>query len=108
MSVKIIYVQLFAGDTLVFHDHTDRIEVSGYEDPGSYLSIVEYTGANIQQLKALTEISSSCTQWISSSCRGAIITGYTWWVSANGQRMDNWGSPTGTKGCSCSTADKTG
>ena len=107
MSLK-KHLDYFAGETSISHDKKGLTPLPdhGYGSPGSYRVQIAYDEASIQQLQALTEISESCQQYISYECYNALIFDwnslvYTWWVSVHGEKMTNWGSPTGTEGCHC-------
>ena len=92
------------GVTVVSHDSENRTQVKGYEDPGKYSLDVHYRSASISQLKALTEASDNCQQFIKYECFHAslIKDGYSWWVSRDGQNMTYWGGANfKTGGCAC-------
>ena len=56
------------GMTVVGHDSENRTQVKGYERPGKYSLDVHYRCASISQLKALTEASDNCQQFIKYEC----------------------------------------
>ena len=92
------------GVTVVGHDSENRTQVIGYEEPGEYSLDVHYRSASISQLKALTEASDNCQQFIKYECFHAslIRDGYSWWVSRDGQKMTYWGGANSkTGGCAC-------
>ena len=92
------------GVTVVGHDREKRTQVIGYEGPGEYSLDVHYRSASISQLKALTEASDNCQQFIKYECFHAslIKDGSSWWVSRDGQNMTYWGGANfKTGGCAC-------
>ena len=92
------------GVTVVGHDSENRTQVMGYERPGKYSLDVHYRSASISQLKALTEASDYCQQFIKYECFHArlIKGGFSWWVSRDGQKMIYWGGANLTAGgCAC-------
>ena len=101
------------GVTVVSHNSENRTQVKGYDGPGKYSLDVHYRSANISQLKALTEASGNCQQFIKYECFHARLNkgGFSWWVSRDGQKMTYWGGANlSTGGCACgltgSCADK--
>ncbi|XP_066027975.1 contactin-associated protein-like 2 [Pocillopora verrucosa] len=92
------------GVTVVGHDREKRTQVIGYEGPGKYSLDVHYRSASISQLKALTEASDNCQQFIKYECFRALLIkdGTSWWVSRDGQNMTYWGGANfKTGGCAC-------
>ena len=93
------------GVTVVGHDSENRTQVIGYEKCGEYFVDIHYRSASISQLKALTEASDNCQQFIKYECFHATLIkyGYSWWVSRDGQNMMYWGGANlTTGGCTCS------
>ena len=92
------------GVTVVSHNSENRTQVIGYNGRGEYSLDVHYRSANISQLKALTEASGNCQQFIKYECFHArlIEDGFSWWVSRDGQKMTYWGGANlKTDGCAC-------
>ena len=90
------------GVTVVSHNSENRTQVKEYDRPGEYSLDVHYRSANISQLKALTEASGNCQQFIKYECFHARLGGYSWWVSRDGQKMTYWGGANlSTGGCAC-------
>ena len=92
------------GVTVVSHNSENRTQVKEYDRPGEYSLDVHYRSANISQLKALTEASGNCQQFIKYECFHArlIEDGFSWWVSRDGQKMTYWGGANlSTGGCAC-------
>ena len=92
------------GVTVVSHNSENRTQVKGYDGPGEYSLDVHYRSANISQLKALTEASGNCQQFIKYECFHARLNkgGFSWWVSRDGQKMTYWGGANLTAGgCAC-------
>lgn len=62
---------------------------------------------SIQQLSALTSVSDRCNQYLSFTCRRALLLNtpgqpYIWWASQDGRKMTNWGgAPSNTSKCAC-------
>ena len=63
------------GVTVVSHDSEARTEVSGCEPKGCYKRDVAYDGVSndLNQLRALTRISTYCEQFIKYECRGSYL-----------------------------------
>ena len=80
------------GVTVVNHDMENRTQVIGYEKCVD----IHYRSASISQLKALTEASDYCQQFIKYECFHARIIegGYSWWISRDGQNTTYWGEQT--------------
>ena len=92
------------GVTVVGHDSENRTQVIGYEKCGEYFVDIHYRSASISQLKALTEASDNCQQFIKYECFHASLMkdGSSWWVSRDGQNMTYWGGANfKTGGCAC-------
>ncbi|KAM4688769.1 uncharacterized protein O3C94_006904 isoform 2-T2 [Discoglossus pictus] len=103
-----------SGITVISHDSERRLRVMPCEDAGCYRREVKYN-ADLAQLHALTEVSERCEQFVRLDCRHIrfIQSGWGWWVSWDGRRMDYWGGANpATGGCACgktgtcSTPDK--
>ena len=68
------------GVTVVGHDMENRTQVIGYEKRGDYFVDIHYRSASISQLKALTEASDYCQQFIKYECfhaRLIFMVGFT-------------------------------
>ena len=92
------------GVTVVSHNSENRTQVIGYNRRGEYSLDVHYRSASISQLKALTEASDNCQQFIKYECFHARLNkgGFSWWVSRDGQNMTYWGGENlTTDGCAC-------
>ncbi|XP_073984244.1 neurexin-4 isoform X1 [Rhodnius prolixus] len=104
----------FRGDgttiTEVRHS-SEEASVDGYQEPGSYKQDIIYE-ASYKQLEALTNRSTTCSQYISYTCRQSKLFNSpsteenfrpsAWWVSRNNQKMDYWGnSVPGSRKCHC-------
>ncbi|KFM82218.1 G-protein coupled receptor GRL101, partial [Stegodyphus mimosarum] len=78
---------------------------SGKDGPGSYSRTLVYS-VGMEKLKALTNASKTCRQFISWRCWG---TGFrfesekpwSWWVSWNGQPQYTWGGAKKDRTCGC-------
>ncbi|XP_072032928.1 neurexin-4-like [Amphiura filiformis] len=92
------------GTTRVHHNKETTKEISGFEQPGSYVLDITYE-VSMPQIIALTDISANCKQRIKLRCWMAAMwfngVLHSWWVSRDNQKMENWGTPTGTSGCPC-------
>ena len=96
------------GVTVISHDSESRkylANIPGCNNPGCYSKDVRYTGVSTAQLAALTRVSQNCEQFIKFECKGDVAfieSGYAWWVSRDGTRMNYWGGATGhDKMCAC-------
>ena len=99
------------GSTNVQHNLEQKHYVTGYEYPGSYVAYITYL-ASLKHVIALIENSIDCKQHIEIECfnaefKYAYKNPHHWWKNRNGSVMYNWGSPTGTYGCDCSTRNGT-
>ena len=56
------------GVTVISHNSESRMNVRGYQSPGSYSRDIRYTGASLSQLVSLTRVSSHCEQFIKYEC----------------------------------------
>ena len=96
------------GVTIISHDSESRTHVGNTnrcEPSGCYSKDVRYTGVSTAQLAALTRVSQNCEQFIKFECKNDVEfleSGYAWWVSRDGTRMNYWGGATGSyKMCAC-------
>ncbi|XP_077125793.1 uncharacterized protein LOC143782323 [Ranitomeya variabilis] len=95
----------FSGITVIGHNSERRIPVSPCEEAGCYKRELIYSAA-ISQINALTTVSQSCEQFVRLDCRHLrfIQSGWGWWVSWDGKRMDYWGgADPSIGGCACGT-----
>ncbi|XP_072014467.1 uncharacterized protein [Amphiura filiformis] len=104
-----VYCDMTTGTTIISHDQQGPLLSKGFNDKGEHHIIVHYNGASLQQAIGLVDASQNCEQSISAQCHDShIFSGhrtrnvYTWWISRNGTKMTNWGTPTGVEGCPCS------
>ena len=100
------------GVTVISHDSESRTHVAkipGCGNAGCYSKDVRYTGVSTAQLAALTRVSQNCEQFIKFECNNDIEfieSGYAWWVSRDGTRMNYWGGATGhDKMCACGVSN---
>ncbi|KAM4705056.1 uncharacterized protein WCC33_009902 [Rhinophrynus dorsalis] len=92
-----------SGITVIRHDSERRMRVTPCEDAGCYRRELKYE-ADLSQLKALTKVSERCEQFVRLDCRHIrfIQSGWGWWVSWDGKRMNYWGGANPAKGgCAC-------
>ncbi|XP_041100442.1 uncharacterized protein LOC121312766 isoform X2 [Polyodon spathula] len=92
------------GVTVVGHDSEDRLRVAPCEEAGCYSRHIIYNQASIDQLRALTEISESCEQFVRLECRHIrfLQEGWGWWVSRDGKKINSWGGAITDSGkCGC-------
>ncbi|XP_073534697.1 uncharacterized protein [Phyllobates terribilis] len=95
----------FSGITVIGHNSERRMPVSPCEEAGCYKRELIYS-ADISQINALTTVSQSCEQFVRLDCRHLrfIQSGWGWWVSWDGKRMDYWGgADPSIGGCACGT-----
>lgn len=88
--------------TEVYHtDGGTPIRVTGYESPGSYVKHIEYRG-NLGSIIAIAKSADRCQQAVDFSCRGAMISSYTWFTDRNYVKINPWaGVSSGSTGCKC-------
>ena len=99
------------GVTVVGHDSERRTLVDGYEDKGSYVRDIHYTGTGLTrngQLFGLVDISTHCEQFIKYECSGSLLLFGVggpngWWVSRDNVKMTYWGgaTPADSYKCAC-------
>lgn len=93
------------------HSNEQTTPVDGFHEPGSFKQDIQYD-ADMEQVEALLNRSSSCRQRISYSCQSSRIFNspsdefnfnpLSWWVSRNNQKMDYWGGALpGSRKCEC-------
>ena len=97
------------GMTILSHDSEDRTLADGFEEKGSYVRNVQYTGAGVSsvaQISGIPMVSAYCEQFIKYECEGSLLfrsapTG--WWVSRDSVQMLYWGgaSPDDFQKCAC-------
>ncbi|XP_041041074.1 uncharacterized protein LOC121276571 isoform X4 [Carcharodon carcharias] len=92
------------GITVIGHDTEDRMRVPPCEDAGCYSRTINYNQASLDQLKALTETSKYCEQYVSLECRHIrfLKQHWGWWVSRDGRKINSWGGASTDSGkCAC-------
>ena len=96
------------GVTVISHDSESRTYVNKIPrcgHPGCYRKDVIYAGATTAQLAELTRVSKNCEQLIKYECTiGSpfVESGWAWWVSRDGTKMNYWGGATGYSNmCAC-------
>ncbi|KAK3741241.1 hypothetical protein QZH41_008180, partial [Actinostola sp. cb2023] len=98
------------GVTVVSHNSEARTLVDGCEDNGCYRRDVVYDGisSDLQQLRALTSISTHCEQYIKYECVDVMLLDHyggsqvSWLVSRDGRQMKYWGGASRDSGmCAC-------
>eukprot|EP00795_Rhopilema_esculentum_P007003 gene7003-biopygen8429 len=90
------------------HDSEERIQVKGFETPGSYKRVINY-GSPIKDIVEFITSSVACKQFTRIDCRymGLTFAGeenpfYGYLVDRNGTRMEYLaGGPKDGQGCSC-------
>ncbi|KAL9971192.1 hypothetical protein ACROYT_G023688 [Oculina patagonica] len=91
------------GVTVVSHGSENRTHVIGFDNAGSYRHDIGYIGCNLSQIEGLTNVSTTCEQFIKYECKGSLMRYlehlYAWWVSGVGEKMTYWGGA--THGCAC-------
>ncbi|XP_033339316.1 neurexin-4 isoform X1 [Megalopta genalis] len=98
--------------TIVRHNNERITPVDGFQEPGSFVQDIIYD-ADMDQIEALLNRSTSCRQRISYECvrsklfnspvpQGSEFRPNSWWVSRNNQKMDYWGGAlAGSRKCEC-------
>ena len=95
------------GVTVISHDSETRMQVKGFEDPGSYSRNIQYKGANFSQLASLANVCSHCEQFIRYECKHSKMfesngDQNAWWVSRDSVKMTYWGGAVpGSATCAC-------
>ena len=92
------------GVTVISHDSESRTLVDGYEGDGEYSRNIHYSGASFSQLAKLTDVSSTCEQFIKYECYHSVLlqNPVGWWVSRNSSKMTYWGgASSGSNKCAC-------
>ncbi|KAK3737619.1 hypothetical protein QZH41_004177 [Actinostola sp. cb2023] len=98
------------GVTVVSHNSEVRTIVTGCEANGCYRRDVVYDGisSDLNQLRALTSISTHCEQYIKYECVDALLLYHrvdaqtSWLVSRDGRQMKYWGGASRDSGmCAC-------
>ena len=71
------------GVTVISHDSESRTLVDGYDGDGEYSRNIHYSGASFSQLAKLTDVSSTCEQFIKYECYHSVLLQNPagWWVS---------------------------
>ena len=93
------------GLTQISHNSEERIEVAHCNDPGCYSRPIIYD-SSFDQIKALIELSESCSQLIRYDCFASPLVdegiNYGYWMDKNGKTQIYWtGSNYGQHVCSC-------
>uniref|UniRef100_A0A1B6CD05 Neurexin-4 n=2 Tax=Clastoptera arizonana TaxID=38151 RepID=A0A1B6CD05_9HEMI len=97
--------------TMLKHSNQDPTPVDGFQTPGSFQQDIFYN-ADINQIEALINRSTSCWQRLHYACRHSKLLNspsqegqfnpFAWWVSRHNQKMDYWGgSIPGSRKCEC-------
>ena len=96
------------GVTVISHDTENQTMVNGYEEPGSYVRDIRYSGATIPQLAGLLDVSAHCEQFIKYECHNSLLLypgdgPYGWWMSRDLAKMTYWGgaTPADSYKCAC-------
>ena len=95
------------GVTVIGHDSESRTLVKGYEVHGSYKRKINYD-ISMEQIVAIIKQSKNCEQFIKYDCYDSQLlrSGYGWWVSRQGWRMNYWGGAAVNSGkCACRMTD---
>ena len=93
------------GLTQISHNSEEKIEVSHCDDPGCYSRPIIYD-SSFDQIKALIELSESCSQLMRYDCFASPLVdegiNYGYWMDKNGETQIYWtGSNYGQHVCSC-------
>ena len=92
------------GVTVISHDSESRTLVDGYDGNGAYSRNIHYSEASFSQLAKLTDVSTTCEQFIKYECYHSLLLNNPngRWVSRSSSKMTYWGgaSPRSNK-CAC-------
>ena len=89
------------GVTVIGHDSESRTLVNGSESAGSYKRNINYD-ISMEQIVAIVKQSKNCEQFIKYECYHSYFSGYSWWVSRQGSKMNYWGGAAVNSGkCAC-------
>ncbi|XP_028393275.1 neurexin-4-like [Dendronephthya gigantea] len=91
------------GVTEIGHDSESRTLVSGCEPEGCYKRTIKYE-ISMEQIVAIMNQSKNCEQFIKYECYESMFlnSGYGWWVSRQGSKMNYWGGAAVDSGkCAC-------
>ncbi|XP_026674787.1 neurexin-4 isoform X1 [Ceratina calcarata] len=98
--------------TILRHNNDRMTPVDGFQEPGSFIQDIIYD-ADMDQIEALLNRSTSCRQRISYECvhsklfnspvpQAEYFRPNSWWVSRSNQKMDYWGGALpGSRKCEC-------
>uniref|UniRef100_A0A8D8V989 Neurexin-4 n=2 Tax=Cacopsylla melanoneura TaxID=428564 RepID=A0A8D8V989_9HEMI len=97
--------------TVLHHSNEETTQVDGFQEAGHFSQDVVYE-ADLRQIEALVNRSTSCSQRLNYRCRQSRLFNspsvendfhpFAWWVSRNNHKMDYWGgSVFGTRKCEC-------
>ena len=83
--------------TIIHHDREDITTNNGlgWSYPGELAIPVKYTNSTIQQIRAVVLTSDTCTYHVKIEHRNALITGFSFWKSFEGEQLD-WDESTDT------------
>ncbi|XP_064594774.1 uncharacterized protein LOC135461554 [Liolophura sinensis] len=95
------------GITTVGHDSEKPTKVDDAEEPGSYTKPVTYNEASPEQLAALADHSSYCTQEMAYKCKQAVIHNIddpknpiAYWIGRDGKKLQYFAGVGGSM-CQC-------
>ncbi|XP_028393297.1 neurexin-4-like [Dendronephthya gigantea] len=92
------------GVTEIGHDSESRTLVSGCFPPGCYKRKIKYE-ISMEQIVAIMNQSKNCEQFIKYDCCDSRLlpgSGFGWWVSRQGSKMNYWGGAAVDSGkCAC-------
>ncbi|ESO94302.1 hypothetical protein LOTGIDRAFT_118711, partial [Lottia gigantea] len=107
--------------TKISHDSMSRITVNGYDEPGSYVRLINYV-TDLPELTEIIERAQSCRQFIQYFCNNSRLLApinsvnnqnsnlprtYGWWVGRTFQPMYYWGGAApGSGKCQCGLEEK--
>ena len=90
--------------TIVAHDLEQRVVVNKTR----FSHNIKYTGANLNQVSKLVEISAACGQELSHDCQNApiyptsgAIKMNAWWLDRRGKQVKSWGNSRHDYRCDC-------
>ena len=96
--------------TVVSHSSMEPTKVDGFQTPGSFSQTIHYSAPDAF-INHLLQHSKSCSQSLRYDCKQSKLfsqspdgkmTAYGWWVSWQGQKMEQWaGGAPGSHQCHC-------
>ena len=80
-------------------DSGQTIRINGFEERGRYSRQILYNN-DFQSIVAIVDASDFCEQKIETTCRGSMISGYSWFTDRTNTKIPFWAGGQ-TTGCKC-------